>query len=970
MIDRVARNGDCPDYRSAEKCESAANSEKGAAPPTPSRSASQDLGNIQSFKAKNSEQTSGEQSRHAASDGGPFAPARFPGRRALAPGPSGKRAALEAGEKATERFANAQAELFNARLDAAGSAVAATISGAPRVSAGDARTELQIANVRELPLQPSVHRTPDSFSAIAQKDPSYFARATLDADSMLHVQDVTRSVDQTGREYRVAGLNTPDFISKALLHFDADQVQTIVWRWDRKGDGFEPFSRSVSEGISFREAVELTQTGQRLLQAGFRVIHTEVAALHLSDAGPVYDAIDLRWEKTDTPLSPPAHRRNRPPNPSRDIDLDAIAELPPEERAAALREAITTLVGHSSEGASAPLEFDACTPEVAQFIADTISVPITVTGTLLNGQPAVYLPRGLFKAGSSLDELAWKARFWMTRHSLPPTGFTFDRESGHPDVPDWMQVLADRTGAPVSWPRAKPFWGDEETATPRRFAGGSLDGTPDARYDDSTMLLMAKLPGEFDLPIDYESRNALGSASSIECLRETEKKLVAINSDLIARGSPQRVQRIAAYDESDAHSRALAQAIADQYGAVLEVAIGAAVEQHRAFIAGRDGITAEMRHGSETIRYEPRMRYSAVSGSVRDFANHLRENAVLSSAGIVIHPDSLPSSWANKKEAALQTLSDMLNVPVALARFEDGEPSAVIDGEALGGTLSKEPKLYRDELRFVPQAGRRPDTSAARASTLPRTLAIGAARNGVNDSRLDTRQVWKSALGQITSVIEELDVQLRETSLTLAQARPAVDAAGEQATQAEQLKTKARQEWTDWQIDVAISQWRAHFPEEIFGPIDDNFRARVERWVRHRPGTLDAKSGINETMKELFEAAMSANEDERKRLFGAFMAAIRADTAAQVALDNLEPHRINSYEARIVSLREAWECAQQAKQAVEQALNAVASVSDLPRTIETDSLAEELATRADRALTQLYQALNAIPEMQGDARES
>lgn len=899
-----------------------------------------------------------------------------PRRRALSAAPSGKHRALEARKGPVDRFAEEQIARLNAELDAAGAGIAAAIHGAPTFGMRPSRSELPIVGARELPLKPFVHATPDSYAMIAQKDPAYFARARLDENGTLHVQDVTRSYDDQGRQIRVAGLNSPDFIDNALRKFGENQVREIKWRWDGSGDSFAQFGQSVSQQAGFRQAIESTHTGQRLLRAGFRVTHSEIAASHLGASGPVYDAIDVRWEKADAAPSE-SERRGAAANRVADLDFDAIAKLPPQERFAALQAAAKGLAQQSAEGAGARIEIDACTPEIAQCIADCAYVPVTVTGTLLDGQSAVYLPRMTLTVGhaATFDQVAWLAHAWMTRHSLPPNGFVIDRQSAHPDVRKWMQALADHTGAPVSWPREMQFWGDEETVKPQQVPGGSLDRVQDARrLDDSTMVLTATLPEESELPRGEHA--PLGTIASIDSVRALDQALAGINSQLQRAGSAQRIRTICTYDPTGAHSRALAQAIADQYGVVLEVASGPTVEQHRVFVAGRGGTTAEARSGAVTTRYEPRTRCEAVRGSVREFADHLRENAALSSSGIVIHPDSLPASWREMKNTALQTLSDMLNVPVALARFE-GSGSSVPDSlaEAAGATATTLPEhaLYRDEILFTPQSAPAGGTLQTRASSTVGAQAKGSVPGRADGSRLSNRDMLESASRQVSAIVNELDTELRKTRLAASKVLPRLRAAHSQLTQAQEAKLEAKQQLRDWEVDVTLNEWKKRFPEEIFGPMDDALRTRIERWVTDSK-SRDPAADLDQTIGVVHDSAVfknAKNEKEDERLEDALTDAYRADSRARTAYREARPDLINLYESRIVGLREAWELAQTATLAVKRALNA-APAAHGPQTSapEVQRFAEELAGQADHALTQLYQALDAVPKMPSDGAVS
>jgi len=88
---------------------------------------------------------------------------------------------------------------------------------------------------------------------------------------------------------------------------------------------------------------------------------------------------------------------------------------------------------------------------------------------------------------------------------------------------------------------------------------------------------------------------------------------------------------------------------------------------------------------------------------------------------------------------------------------------------------------------------------------------------------------------------------------------------------------------------------------------------------------------------------------------------------ARTALDEIAPDPMDAYQTRIVGLHEAWELAQHATRAVKRALNAAPSGHGPETgTPEVQRFAEELAGQANHALTQLYQALEAVPKMPND----
>lgn len=946
-------------------------------PDTPSRSG--DLSGLSNYEAPNA--------RRGADAEGPrfsIAPAfGTPARRALPPSPRDTLPMLEARRRPLDRFADEQIKQLQAELNGAGEDIARTIGKGSRSNAHEVRTELPIVGARQLPFKPFVHATPDRYAMIAQKDPAYFARATLDEQGTLHVEDMTRSYDDTGRQLRVAGLNTPDFIDKALRHFGEPRIREIAWRWDAKGDSLVQFGEGVSRQASLRQAVENTRTGQRLLQAGFRVTHTEIAGSHADDSGLVYDAIDVRWEKAETvPAGRNQHEQREPHDAQQqvvravDIDFDLIARLPPEQRAAALEQAAKRFVRDNVQGPAARIEIDACTPEVAQCIADSAYVPVTVNGTLLKGQPAVYMPRMRLRidATTTFEQTAWIARAWLMRYSSPANGIVIDRTSTHPDARQWMQALADRSGAPVSWPREMAFWGDEENVTPRVVHGRALDDIADAeRFGDSTMLVVVRLPRESELPIvkgeGGGASSELGTVSSIDTLRIVNETYLGTFARLKQAGNTKRIETIAIYDPDGTHSRELAQAIADQYGAAVDVTVGPAAGGNRVFVAGRDGITADS-------RYEPRMRCREVDGSVRAFADRLRARADVSSAGLVIHPDALPPAWLDAQEASLQTLSDLLDRPVVLARFEGGGSSEFDLHDPLAEpnrAMAPEQALYRDEMRFIPESRRVDEAPPTSESSAGRSGKNVSTRGRAEGTRLSSREILESASRDISSIVEDIDTQVSRTRSAASHVLPRVFDARRKLSRAKNNEADARRQWLDWQVAVTLEEWKARFPEDMFGPVDDELKGRIEQWVVSS-GSGDRGSSFDETVLVVHGAAVferANNTEARQRIEGALKEAQTASLAAQAALEAARPDRIGVYENRLVGYRAARQQVDQARQAVGLALNAARSAQGRETSApEMQGLADELAQRADHALTELFQALEAIPEMPAEDRES
>lgn len=98
---------------------------------------------------------------------------------------------------------------------------------------------------------------------------------------------------------------------------------------------------------------------------------------------------------------------------------------------------------------------------------------------------------------------------------------------------------------------------------------------------------------------------------------------------------------------------------------------------------------------------------------------------------------------------------------------------------------------------------------------------------------------------------------------------------------------------------------------------------------------------------------------------------LRPGLDTHTAFDEARPGPMDAYETRIVGLREAWELAQHATRAVKRALNAAPSAhGPQTGTPEVQRFAEELAGQANHALTQLYQALEAVPAMPSDGAVS
>lgn len=86
------------------------------------------------------------------------------------------------------------------------------------------------------------------------------------------------------------------------------------------------------------------------------------------------------------------------------------------------------------------------------------------------------------------------------------------------------------------------------------------------------------------------------------------------------------------------------------------------------------------------------------------------------------------------KEVSLQTLSDMLNVPVALVRFQGGgssELGTLAEPAGATATMMPEHALYRDEMRFTPQS------APAREPIQARTTNTVRPQSGIGSSPKD-----------------------------------------------------------------------------------------------------------------------------------------------------------------------------------------------------------------------------------------
>lgn len=895
-------------------------------------------------------------------------------RPALPVGESNTRRMLIAGVPAAQRVEDAYAWQMNVRMEAAGAALASEARVRPKVpvAAGRAYRPLPIVNARQLRFRPFTHRTADTFAMLAQDDPAFFARATLDADGTLRVQDATREYDATGRQYRVIGLNSPDFIKGALSHFDKDRVKTVAWRWDSHGDSLERFSELLSESDSLTRAVEGTAAGQRLAKAGFNLSHTEIVASHVDESGLVYDAIDLRWSRSDPREVQSDSGDRKEKGLAVDMDLDVMAKLDRAQRVSVFDAAVHALMRRNPDGPQAPLRLDACRPEVAQFIADRSLVPVTVTSTLHEGRAATYLPRLSYLAnrGASLDAAAWLMRGRMMRLSSLPAGFVLGSDFELPaevrtpeEAREWLQSLADLTGAPVARSRDVPFWGDEEIVLPVKKPGGPLDGIPNAsRFDDSTLFLPDSLLGNLDL--NGEGHFILGTLASLSVLQTLEEEIPKFNRQLMRSSSPRRIERIEFYDPHEKHSRALAQAIADEYQVTVVVAQGSALERHVVFTAGSGGTVRGVRPGPRRLRYEPRTRYRVDGESVRDFAARLQADPAFSSAGIVVHPGSLPESWLDMKEAALQTLADMLNVPVALAWFDERERDlvSVLSGSGSIARAAEEVILYRDEMRFMPQP-------AVPVRGVAATTPAAPVRGITGEGTLESRDVLQSAGRWVARTIEELETRLSAARGSLLGRLPGIEDATRRVAAANELKVKTRWARVEWQIDSIVREVRLNPPDTAFGPIDDRFKMRVRDWCTNFT-ERDPSPAFEALMSSVWTKVLSRKDVEYQALKDNAQNAATVAQIGQSELRKRNPEQFAADEKTFLALLDTWEIAQTAANSIDHALEVDALTRSWGAEPSADAYSRALAARADRALTRLHAAMEALGDPPQDDSEA
>lgn len=153
--------------------------------------------------------------------------------------------------------------------------------------------------------------------------------------------------------------------------------------------------------------------------------------------------------------------------------------------------------------------------------------------------------------------------------------------------------------------------------------------------------------------------------------------------------------------------------------------------------------------------------------------------------------------------------------------------------------------------------------------------------------------------------------------------------------------------------------------------------------MRFTPESLAAGDTLQPNKESLVEAARLGNREvleSASRQVSAIVVDLDAELRkTQLAASKIlprataarDPGQRVAYENRIIGLREAWELAQHATRAVRRALNA-APASEEPQsaTPEVQRFAEELAGQADHALTQLYQALEAVPKLPRDGAVS
>lgn len=229
-------------------------------PVNPSRSRS--LSGLAGYEETNAartlhdEQSDGTQGRRSSS----APPAGGSRRRALSAAPSGNHRALEAKKGPIDRFAEEQIARLNAELDAAGAGVLSATHGAPRLAARASRSEPPIAGSRELPLNPFIHTTPNSYEPFVEKDPALPQDAGSDGsrlDSREALESAARQVSAIVDDLDVQLRQTRLAASKALPQRKAARnpvAQTEPVRADAR--------RQLPPGLDARTAFDEVRPGQ------------------------------------------------------------------------------------------------------------------------------------------------------------------------------------------------------------------------------------------------------------------------------------------------------------------------------------------------------------------------------------------------------------------------------------------------------------------------------------------------------------------------------------------------------------------------------------------------------------------------------------------------------------------------------------------------------------------------------------
>ncbi|CAN7577171.1 hypothetical protein LJR230_004053 [Trinickia sp. LjRoot230] len=872
----------------------------------------------------------------------------FSPRLMLPPGRSAGRLALTAGSAAQQYFTSERAALFASLLDAARSARALRNAPTP-----GQHPPLPIIGARVLSLRPFVHQSASTYSIITRDHPSFFAHATLDDEGTLHVQDVTRFADANGREHRVKGLNSLDFIRGALEHF-GDNVRSIHWQWDRSGDNVGQFNELLPQHLwGLRQSIENTRTGAYLEQAGFALTHTEVATSRITDTGPVYDAITVRWKVAQ------AIDDTKPDDEGVGTSLiyfsaecDLSSAKSPEQRASMITEAADRIEQQFADNDDAPIVVGRCLPETAQYIADASNVPVTVESTLIDGQPAVYLPRMYFGVADAreLEAVVWMFRYWTLHRRIPNDEIVLLRHYD-PHLREQLQSLADRTGLRIAWSGEAPFWGDDIVASPTR----DVDSAPTTYANmprDGTVVISRPL---LEPEVDPASPQVLGTIDSIPVVERFDALFSSWDAHLRARGGSRHVDHALAFDSSNVHSPSLAQAIADQYDIRLEIMT----------LSGDTQEPSEARPDrfSVALTYHPRLRCRVTHKSVREFADYLRRTGALPPSGIVIHPDSLPTEWRDIKNEALQALADLLKVPVALARFDDRRRDD--NDEHLSATVAESTdaaplRLYRDERLFQPQSisfeigEKNGDASSPAAlAASPRVVS------NFRDSVAHSQTTFDASARALPSILEDLEARLAAIRDAIALAREDLAHAREAADRAESSAVRATEEKTKWQGRAMLQELDSLFPADMFGTISGEFKKLALRWV-NQDLPSDARSPeFDALISEVASATKLRQHADATALGDAERDANLASEAARKKLDSARV-QLADQERSAIALYEAWDAAHAAVEVVGRALSARSAAERRTSNVNTAALADEIAGQANDALFELYQRLEAL----------